>query len=305
MADPLTTTLRLTEPTIGGDSGLWAGYLNNNMIFTDQGVNQTLSISVPDSNVTLTADGTTSDQARYYGYKFTGALTANRTVTIPDVQRQGWAQNNTTGGFNIILKSGAGTTISLTPDSVQRLYATDGSTNTTLQSVGFGNVWHRLSQATVSSAANQPLAMPTAFQRFRVICQGITVGTNAASMVLQVSSDGGVTYLSGTHYQYAGFFSDSSGVTSTTGSGTAGFFTFSSGLTNGSAQAFDATIEIWPGSGSLRPTFRSSSFGFSSSSVFTQAIFGGGIDSAAAMNYVRVGVSTGTYSGIVMIEGMA
>jgi hypothetical protein len=77
----LTSTIRLTEPTVGGDTGLWGGEINSDLVYIDEAVNQSVTVNIADTNVTLVHDGSSSDQARYLRYNFTGALTANRTVT--------------------------------------------------------------------------------------------------------------------------------------------------------------------------------------------------------------------------------
>jgi hypothetical protein len=46
MADLQTATIRLTQPTVGGDSGTWATLLNNDLAFTDEAVNQTATVNV-------------------------------------------------------------------------------------------------------------------------------------------------------------------------------------------------------------------------------------------------------------------
>lgn len=302
MADPLTSTLRLTEPTIGGDTGLWAGYLNNNMIFTDQGVNQTISVSIPDTNVTLVADGTTSDQARYYAYNFTGALTANRTVTLPNVQRQGWAANNTTGGFNVILSAG-GTTYSLPPDGVQRLYASDGSTNVTSPSVGFSNVWQKISQAVVVAGTQQTFALPSVFQRFRLITEGVTISIISNNLAIQFSNNGGVSYIT-TGYSWADWVNDSATNTAATGSSSDNGIPLSSTLLNSAAIPFDSTSEIWPGSVSLRPTVRTHSVGASSISNLAQYTVSGASGTTALMDHIKIFIGAGTFSGTLILEAL-
>lgn len=244
MPDPLTSTLRLTEPTIGGDTGLWAGYLNNNMIFTDQGVNQTISVSIPDTNVTLIVDGTTSDQARYHAYNFTGALTANRTVSLPNVQRQGWATNNTTGGFNVILSAGAGTALALLPDGIQRFYVSDGSTNVTVLSVGFGTGYFS-GAVTVASGGLTVSAGGMAVTGIVNAMTFISTNTDPAG--------NGVTGLaigSGTLSVYSGSAGGTLRVANAAG-GTGGLLEFFNGVggnvgsitTNGSVTAFNTTSD--------------------------------------------------------------
>ncbi len=112
----LTPTLRLTEPTPVGDDGVWATYLNSDLVYIDQGINGLLSKSIAGlTTYTLVADGSASDEARYQVYTFTGALAANCTVTIPANAKVGLVRNNTTGGFNVILTTGSGP-ITIPPD---------------------------------------------------------------------------------------------------------------------------------------------------------------------------------------------
>jgi len=113
MADPLTSTLRLTQPTVGGDSGAWGALLNSDMAYIDAGVNGILSITCSSSTLALEAVGDAGDQARYKWYKFIGSPGANCTVTLPANAKVGIASNATTGGFNIILTTGGGTTLTI------------------------------------------------------------------------------------------------------------------------------------------------------------------------------------------------
>ena len=121
-----TPTIRLTEPVVGGDTGTWGGEINNDLSYIDRATNQQVTVSIADTNISLLADGSTSDQARYLVYNFTGALTANRTVTLPANQKVGWAANNTTGGHNVILSAG-GATLTLTSGGSWTFFYCDGS----------------------------------------------------------------------------------------------------------------------------------------------------------------------------------
>jgi hypothetical protein len=108
-----TATVRATKPTVGGDSGLWPTELNAALDAFDAAINQQATINIPDANVVLTVDGSPSDNARQHRYVFTGALTANRTVTLPACQKIGQAVDATTGGHSVILATGGGTTLAL------------------------------------------------------------------------------------------------------------------------------------------------------------------------------------------------
>lgn len=129
----LTATVRATKPTVGGDTGLWGGEINNDLDAFDESINQSVTVNIADTNISLLADGSTGDQARYARYSFTGALTADRTVTLPASQKIGWASNNTSGGHNVILSAG-GTTLKIA-GSGWTFFQCDG-TNVTSPSVG-------------------------------------------------------------------------------------------------------------------------------------------------------------------------
>jgi hypothetical protein len=111
MADPLTNTLRLTQPTVGGDSGAWGSLLNSDMAYIDVGVNGILSIAVAGSTLSLEAAGDSGDQARYQWYNFTGTPGAASTITLPSNQKVGIVSNSTTGGFKLTLTTGSGGTL--------------------------------------------------------------------------------------------------------------------------------------------------------------------------------------------------
>lgn len=136
MVDVVTPTIRLTEPTPNGDTGVWPGLLNSNFAYIDEAINQTIAVTVPDANVVLVADGTSGDQARYLRYNFTGALTADRTITVPSNVKVGLASNNTTGGHNILLTTGGGSSVTLN-NSGWTYFQCDG-TNVTVPPLGIG-----------------------------------------------------------------------------------------------------------------------------------------------------------------------
>lgn len=123
-----TATMRLSKPTTGSDQApLWGNYLDADMDLIDRAVNQTITINIPDANVTPVADGTTNDVALYQAYSFTGSQSANRTVTIPNVSRFGRAQNLTTGGLSVILSTGVGSNALVPPSGLFYKYWVDSS----------------------------------------------------------------------------------------------------------------------------------------------------------------------------------
>jgi hypothetical protein len=146
-----TATLRFTKPTINADgNGAWPADLNLDMDLIDRAINQVITVSVPDTNVSLEADGTNSDQALYAVYNFTGALTADRTITLPASVKIGYAINSTTGGHNVILSAG-GTTLAIGTSAWNFFYC-DG-TNVTGPALGLGGA------AQISGGSNGGVAI--------------------------------------------------------------------------------------------------------------------------------------------------
>ncbi len=201
MADPLTSSIRFTQPTFGGDVDAWGTLLNSNWAYADAAINQALTIAVPNANVVLVADGSPADQARYHRLIFTGALTADRTVTLPAVARDGWATNSTTGGHNVVLSTGSGTPLSVPPASTV-FYACTGSGITALSG--------SIAGGTVSDAVtfNGPVTFNNAATQFNVsptFAAGLTVtggGIGTGSFLSALTTNGFEYSASGTLRQW-------------------------------------------------------------------------------------------------------
>jgi Chaperone of endosialidase len=88
----------------------------------------------------LTTANGAPDQARNLVQNYTGALTGVCTVTLPNVPKVGYAINSTTGGFNVVLTAGAGTTAAIPPNGLWYLFSADGSGDVALVPVGVGAI---------------------------------------------------------------------------------------------------------------------------------------------------------------------
>lgn len=120
---------------------VWGTALNENDNLLEAGILGTVLVNIAGlTTYTLqTANGAT-DQAREYIQSYTGLLTANCTVTLPPVPKIGWAQNNTTGGFSVVLTTGGtGTTATIPADGTYYWYMVDGLGNVTLPTFTFAN----------------------------------------------------------------------------------------------------------------------------------------------------------------------
>lgn len=118
------------DPTI---RNAWGTFINTNEQLAEAAIlgNATISIAGLTTYALTTANGA-PDQARPLVQVFTGALTGNCTVTVPNVLKFGMAINQTTGGFNVILTSGAGTTVTVPPENLPYDYFCDGAGNVTV-----------------------------------------------------------------------------------------------------------------------------------------------------------------------------
>ena len=147
MTTTYTTSFRLWEgqPLDPAIANAWGGPLNENMVLLEAplgGSGSPAGININGlTTYSLTTANGAADQARALTQSYTGALTSACTVTMPNVPKVGYAQNSTTGGQNVILTAGAGTTLTIPPDGRWYFYWTDGNTNVSQPLFGYvGNL---------------------------------------------------------------------------------------------------------------------------------------------------------------------
>jgi hypothetical protein len=143
MTTTYSPSLRLWEGTPGDPAirNTWGASLNTNDNLIEAAILGTGSVNIGGlTTYTLTTANGAADQARAYTQSFTGALTANCTVTLPNVLKIGWAQNNTSGGYSVILTSGGGSTLTVPAGGQYYWYQCDGAGNITSPSFGFGSL---------------------------------------------------------------------------------------------------------------------------------------------------------------------
>lgn len=130
MASTYSTNLRIEIQATGENRGSWGTKANNDLTLIEAAVAGNLTIAMPDANKTLTAINGAPDESRPLFLKFTGTLTAGRTVTIPTVSKFYFVQNATTGGFPLTISAGGATTYVLqpsgSPGTQWKLIFTDG-----------------------------------------------------------------------------------------------------------------------------------------------------------------------------------
>lgn len=130
MADPVTSNLSLIEMATGTASGTWGTVLNASMIaIVDQALGNTVSVALSSSNVNLT-----TTQRQNLGFALTGTLTGDISVTLPLNPNSSSAavggefifDNNTTGAFNVTVKTIATASIGvIVPQGVRSFLYSD------------------------------------------------------------------------------------------------------------------------------------------------------------------------------------
>ena len=115
----------------GENAGTWGDNTNNNLNLLQQAVAgyEAISIAGGVGTTTLEMTDATISNARNAVIKFTGTITGNRTVTIPDgIEKTYLLENGTTGSFTVAFKtvSGTGVTFSTTDKGFKQVFS-DGT----------------------------------------------------------------------------------------------------------------------------------------------------------------------------------
>lgn len=128
MVSTPSTSLRLELMATGDQSGTWGDTTNTNLgTLLEQAITGVLSVAQGDvATLTLTNTDYVSNQARNAVVNLTGAMTANREVVVPTANKVYLIKNSTTGGFNITVKTAAGTGVEVGPLTSRWVYC-DGT----------------------------------------------------------------------------------------------------------------------------------------------------------------------------------
>ena len=123
-----TTPLRIKLLADGEEPVVWGQSTNINLsTVLETAITGVKTIATGDVNYALTANNALPDDARNAILVFTGARTAIRTITAPNVNKTYTIKNSTTGGFGITISAGSGTTVTIPNGATTQVYC-DGST---------------------------------------------------------------------------------------------------------------------------------------------------------------------------------
>jgi microcystin-dependent protein len=134
MPSTYSTSLRLELIGNGEQAANWGNTTNTNLgTLIEQAIAGVQSVAMTDANYTLVSGNGVSDEARNAVVIMTGTLTATRNVVVPTARKFYAVRNATTGGQSIVVKTSAGTGVTLANGFTQLMYC-DG-TNVVLASV--------------------------------------------------------------------------------------------------------------------------------------------------------------------------
>ena len=131
MASSYSTDLKLELMVTGENAGTWGDITNTNLNLLQQAIGgyQEVSIAGGAQTTTLVMSNAALSNARNAVIKFTGTITGNQIVTVPDgIEKTYIISNGTTGAFTVQFKtvSGTGTTFSAT-DKGSKIFFADGT----------------------------------------------------------------------------------------------------------------------------------------------------------------------------------
>lgn len=122
MASSYTTDLRIEKMANGDASGTWGTKTNTNWDLIEQAIAGVASVAMTDAEYTLSTANAASDEARNAVITMTGTLTGTQNVIVPSVDKCYTIKNSTTGGYSIVVKTAAGTGITILNGETEQLY---------------------------------------------------------------------------------------------------------------------------------------------------------------------------------------
>jgi len=131
MASSYSTDLKLELMVTGENSGTWGDKTNTNLNLLQQAIAgyQEVSIAGGAQTTALAMTDAALSNARNAVIKFTGTITGNQIVTIPDgIEKTYTIINGTTGSFTVQFKTASGTGFTFsTTDKGTRVCYSDGT----------------------------------------------------------------------------------------------------------------------------------------------------------------------------------
>lgn len=139
MASTFSPTLRIELIGDGDQSGIWGQTTNSNLgTLIEQAITGVVTITMTDANYTLTSFNGVADEARNAVIVATGALSQQRNIIAPLVEKIYTIRNSTSGGFAVQIIGASGTGVVI-PNGVTASVYCDGTNFNPLQVNSIGN----------------------------------------------------------------------------------------------------------------------------------------------------------------------
>jgi hypothetical protein len=128
MASSYSTDLKIELMETGQNSGTWGDKTNTNWNLIQQAVAGYQSIALTSTTTTLAMTNATISNARNMVLEFTGTLSGNSAVTVPDgIEKLYFVKDSTThGAYTLTFKTASGTGFTLDSGKIAGAYA-DGT----------------------------------------------------------------------------------------------------------------------------------------------------------------------------------
>ena len=129
MASSYSADLQLELMVTGEKSGLWGDITNENLTILQQAIAgyEAISIAGGAKTTALTFSNGAISNGKNAVIKFTGVITGNQVVTIPDgIEKIYIIENGTTGAFTVEFKTVSGTGFELTQGKISACFS-DGT----------------------------------------------------------------------------------------------------------------------------------------------------------------------------------
>jgi hypothetical protein len=125
MASSYSTDLKLELMVTGENSNTWGDKTNNNLNLIQQAVAGYQSIALTSTTTTLAMTNATISNARNMVLEFTGSLSANSTVNLPDgIEKLYFIKDSTTRNtYSLTFKTTSGTGVALTSSKITGAYS--------------------------------------------------------------------------------------------------------------------------------------------------------------------------------------
>lgn len=115
MPSTYTSNNKIQKIATGEQSGTWGNTTNTNFDLFDTAIDGFVNITLSGTTHTLNIPDGSAGDGRNKVLVFTGTLAATNTVSVTPntVKKHYYVQNNTTGGQNIVLSQGSGSSVKI------------------------------------------------------------------------------------------------------------------------------------------------------------------------------------------------